>query len=67
MDDILNQRYQLTSKLGQGGFGAVYRATDLVLDREVAVKVLNLSNEEQNEMEEQPRGASLQVPLILDP
>jgi len=33
-------RYTVTAKLGQGGIGAVYRATDTKLDREVAIKVM---------------------------
>jgi len=32
--------YRIISKIGQGGMGAVYRATDTKLDREVAIKLL---------------------------
>jgi len=34
-------RYRIESKLGEGGFGAVYEATTVALDSPVAIKVLN--------------------------
>jgi eukaryotic-like serine/threonine-protein kinase len=38
--DILAQRYRIDELIGQGGMGAVFRATQLGLMRAVAVKVL---------------------------
>jgi eukaryotic-like serine/threonine-protein kinase len=42
----LNQRFTLEKELGRGGMGAVYRATDQILQRSVAIKVLKEAGDE---------------------
>src|SRR5512133_603061 len=37
---VLSNRYQLLQTLGSGGTAVVYRARDLMLERQVAIKVL---------------------------
>lgn len=37
---IFNERYKLTERVGLGGMAEVYRATDIVLGRTVAVKIM---------------------------
>src|SRR5258707_15619707 len=41
--------YEITAKLGEGGMGEVYRATDSKLRREVAIKVLPAAFAEDQE------------------
>lgn len=65
-------RYEIRGKLGQGGLGAVYRAWDTVLKREVAIKRI-LSDDEGAKREEATRQmeketgalAALQHPHIV--
>src|SRR5207245_1634120 len=37
---LLINKFRIDALIGRGGMGAVYRATDVVLDRSVAVKLL---------------------------
>ena len=39
-DVIYNNRYRLDAKIGEGGMAVVYRGYDLILRRQVAIKVL---------------------------
>ena len=43
----LNERFTLEKELGQGGMGTVYRATDQLLGRNVAIKFLKESRTEE--------------------
>src|SRR5947207_3043580 len=42
LQQVLGQEFTVGSLLGEGGFAAVFRARDNVLNRDVAVKVLNV-------------------------
>ena len=37
---LLGNRYEIIEKIGNGGMATVYKATDIILKRNVAVKIL---------------------------
>jgi len=42
--DLAGTRYRLLGKLGEGGMGGVFRVEDSTLEREVALKVINVDD-----------------------
>ena len=48
--EVLGGRYALQEVLGKGGFAVVYRARQLSIDREVAVKVLKLDRAQDRDI-----------------
>lgn len=67
---LLNDRYQLLEQLGTGGMAFVYRARDVVLDRDIAIKVLRKDYSDNDEFQNQFRlearsAANLSHPNIV--
>ncbi len=66
---VLGERYALTGRIAVGGMGEVWAATDTVLDRTVAVKLLNPGLSQESDFVERFRAearhtAALQHPNI---
>jgi eukaryotic-like serine/threonine-protein kinase len=47
--ELISERYRIEDRLGSGGMSSVFRATDTILERTVAVKILaeHLSDDER--------------------
>jgi serine/threonine-protein kinase len=69
MKEVLKDRYQLIDVIGQGGMGTVVRGHDLLLERDIAIKVLTnpqLKKEAQTRMlREAQAAAKLNHPNIV--
>ncbi len=49
---IINERYQIQNTISAGGMAVIYRAKDLVLDRDIALKILKLELSRQPNLRE---------------
>ncbi len=64
---VLDGRYRIEQKLAAGGFGAIYRATDLVMGREVALKVLHAELAGDESVVERFRREAAALARLRDP
>lgn len=70
-DEVLDGRYRLEELLGEGGMGLVHRATDLRLERAVAIKVVRADEEatmatRERFLREARRTAQVRHPNIVE-
>jgi serine/threonine-protein kinase len=64
---ILDGRYRVEEKLAAGGFGSIYRATDLVMGRQVALKVLHRELADDPSVVERFRREAAALARLRDP
>ena len=63
----LSKRYELLDRLGSGGMSNVYRATDLILERTVAVKILAEHLSDDDRFVARFRREALSVAKLIHP
>lgn len=64
---VLDERYRIQSVIGEGGMAMVYRATDLRLDRSVAVKIMRDEMAEDEEFRSRFCAESHAVAMLSHP
>ncbi|MGW5350566.1 serine/threonine-protein kinase [Streptomyces sp. NPDC004031] len=64
-DRVVAERYRLGARLGRGGMGTVWAATDELLHRTVAVKELHLADGEQRALREARGLARIRHPNVV--
>ena len=65
MDGMINGRYLLHEKIGQGGMGIVHRATDRLTGISVALKQVKLSSDHQLLSSSSPADSFINIRLLL--
>ena len=65
--DVLDDTYELVSVMGTGGFGAVYRARQLNMNRDVALKMLVASGPKFEEMAKRFRREVMAIRNLTHP
>ena len=60
-------QYKITDKLGEGGMGAVYKGIDLMVEREVAIKMLRPDIARQPELVERFRSEAVMLAKLNNP
>jgi serine/threonine protein kinase len=64
---LISDRYQLADRLGSGGMSSVYKATDRVLERTVAVKILAEHLSDDDKFVARFRREALAVAKLIHP
>src|SRR2546423_9216814 len=64
--DVLGS-YKIVEKIGEGGMGAVYRGIDVMLEREVAIKMLRPELSSQPEVVERFRTEAVTLAKLNHP
>ena len=65
--DIIGHRYRIIRSLGEGGMANVYLAHDLVLDRDVSVKLLRLDLRDDPDTKRRFHREALAATQLNDP
>ena len=63
MGAVINERYRLDAELGKGGMGVVYRAHDILNDRQAAIKIMSTGGASVSALEQFLREARVMAML----
>ncbi|MEZ4381515.1 MAG: serine/threonine-protein kinase [Nannocystaceae bacterium] len=68
---VLDQRYRIDAKIGAGGMGIVYRATHVIIDKPLALKVLRSEHAAQHQvvqrfLQEAQLASRIKHPNVVD-